>query len=172
MRKNPKFDRMLDLVTDIVNSGKKCIIFSNWTNVIIPAKELLDSKGFKTALYTGENSGTREQEMQEFLTNPKCTVMLGTIGAMGTGLTLTVATTAIFLDEPWNRALKDQAEDRIHRIGTSESPNIITIMCKDTIDEKINNIVYRKGKLSDVLIDKEEDIKKNPAILNYLLNIR
>ena len=104
------------------------------------------------------------------MTDKSCKVICGTIGAMGTGLTLTEATTIIFLDEPWNRAIKDQAEDRAHRIGTTENLTIITIMCKNTIDEKINNIVYRKGKMSDIIVDKEEDLFKNPQMLNYLLS--
>ena len=167
---NPKFDRMLELVEDIVAEGKKCIVFSNWTAVLNPAYDLLVQKGYQPALYTGENKDTREDDKLRFKTDPKCKVICGTIGAMGTGLTLTEATTVIFLDEPWSRAIKDQAEDRAHRIGTTENLNIITIMCKDTIDEKIHNIVYRKGKMSDIIVDKEEDLFKNPNVINYLLS--
>ena len=167
---NPKFDRMLELVEDIVAEGKKCIVFSNWTAVLNPAYDLLVQKGYQPALYTGENKDTREDDKLRFKTDPKCKVICGTIGAMGTGLTLTEATTVIFLDEPWSRAIKDQAEDRAHRIGTRENLNIITIMCKDTIDEKIHNIVYRKGKMSDIIVDKEEDLFKNPNVINYLLS--
>lgn len=170
IKDNPKLDRLLEIVEDVVGSGEKCIVFSNWTNVINPAYELLKSKGFDPALYTGENSKDRESEKQRFKTDTKCKVILGTIDAMGTGLTLTEATTCIFLDEPWNRAKKDQCEDRIHRIGTNKKPNIITLMCKGTIDEKIHNIVYRKGKIADIIIDREEDIFKNPKLLNYLLS--
>lgn len=168
---NPKFDRMLELIEEVVANDGKCIIFSNWTNVINPAFELVKSKGYNPALYTGENKDDREKEKQRFLTDDSCKVMLGTIDAMGTGITLTVANTAIFLDEPWNRAKKDQCEDRIHRIGTKQNPNIITLLCKGTIDERINNIVYRKGKLSDIIVDREEDILRNPKLLNYLLSI-
>lgn len=168
---NPKFDRMLDIIDEVVQSGKKCIVFSNWTDVIEPAYELAKEHHYNPAIYTGNNKDSREAEKERFKKDPKCNVLFGTIGAMGTGLTLNEATTAIFLDEPWNRALKDQCEDRIHRIGTSESPNIITLMCKGTIDERINNLVYRKGKLSDIIIDKEEDIMKNPKLIDYLLNI-
>lgn len=168
---NPKFDRMVEIIEDIVENGEKCIVFSNWTDVLIPAYELLDSKGYCPALYTGQNKDTREKEKDRFMTSPGCKVLCGTIGAMGVGLTLTAANTVIFLDEPWNRATKDQCEDRIHRIGTKSSPNIITIMCKDTIDERINNIVYRKGKMSDIIVDKEEDILKDPKLLNYLLSM-
>ena len=167
---NPKFDRLLEIVEDIVAEGKKAIVFSNWTAVLNPAYELLKEKGYQPALYSGDNKDTREDDKVRFKTDPNCKVICGTIGAMGTGLTLTEATTVIFLDEPWNRAIKDQAEDRAHRIGTTEHLNVITIMCKDTIDEKIHNMVYRKGKMSDIIVDKEEDLFKNPNLINYLLS--
>ena len=133
--------------------------------------ELLQKHKYQPAMYTGKNKDIREKEKDRFMTDPKCKVFLGTMDAMGTGLTLTAANTVIFLDEPWNRAKKDQCEDRVHRIGTKDSPNIITIMCKGTIDERINDLITKKGKMSDVLIDKEEDLMKNPKIVNYLLSI-
>lgn len=169
---NPKYKRMCEIIEDVAEAGGKAVVFSFWTNIINPAFDLLKSMGYNPALYTGENTDSRESEKERFMTNPSCKVILGTVGAMGTGLTLTAANTAIFLDDPWNRATKDQCEDRIHRIGTTGSVNIITIMCKDTIDERINDIVYRKGKLSDVIIDREEDIRKNPKVLDYLLSIK
>ena len=58
--------------------------------------------------------------------------------------------------------MKLQAEDRCHRIGTKSTVNIITLLCKDTIDERIHNIITRKGILSDTLVDNKysiEDIK-------------
>ena len=168
---NPKIDRMLEIVTEVVESGGKCLVYSNWTNILNPAYDVLVKAKFNPAIYTGQNKDTRESEKDRFMTDSSCKVLLGTIDAMGVGLTLTAANTVIFLDEPWNRAKKDQCEDRVHRIGTKESPNIITIMCKGTIDEKINDIVYRKGKLSDIIIDKEEDIMNNKKLLNYLLSL-
>jgi SNF2 family DNA or RNA helicase len=168
---NPKFDRMIEIIDEVVLNGGKCVVFSNWTNVINPAFDLVSTKGYKPALYTGENTDVREKEKDRFMNDDACKVILGTIDAMGTGLTLTAANTVIFLDDPWNRAKKDQCEDRVHRIGTTASPNIITIMCKGTIDEKINNLVYKKGKLSDIIVDKEENIMNNPKLLNYLLSL-
>ena len=167
---NPKFERLLELIQEVVDNGNKAIVFSNWTDVLNPAFNMLQEQGFNPALYTGLNKDTREDEKRRFKPDDKCKVICGTIGAMGTGLTLTEATTVIFLDEPWNRAIKDQAEDRAHRIGTTISLNVITIMCKDSIDEKIHNIVYRKGKMSDIIVDKEEDLFRNPSVINYLLS--
>lgn len=171
VKDNPKFDRMMELLEDVVSEGNKAIVFSNWTDVLVPAYELAKSKNYNPAIYTGHNTKDREKEKDRFKNDKSCKVIFGTIGAMGTGLTLTEANTVIFLDEPWSRAIKDQCEDRVHRIGTKDSPNIITIMCRGTIDERINSLVYRKGKLSDILIDKEEDIINNKKLLNYLLSL-
>ena len=71
----------------------------------------------------------------------------------------TEADTIIFLDEPWTMADKLQAEDRCHRIGTKTSVNIITLLCKNTIDERIHELITSKGELSDMLVDKKKDIK-------------
>lgn len=157
INESAKFERLKELVFDIINNDNKVIIFSNWTKVIDIAKNEL--KEYNPAFIVG-SSTIQERKTQEniFMTDNNCRVILGTIGAMGTGLTLTSGTTVIFLDEPWTRADKDQAIDRCHRIGTKEKINIITLVCKNTIDEKIYQLVQDKGNLSDNLID---NIKNN-----------
>ena len=73
------------------------------------------------------------------------------------------------MDHPWNRALYDQAVDRCHRIGQNQNITIYNIMCKDTIDERIWNIVNEKGELSDAIVDGK--ISKNKMeLLEYLIS--
>ncbi len=103
------------------------------------------------------------------MTNPNCKVIIGTTGAMGTGITLTAGSTVIFLDSPWNRALKEQAEDRAHRIGTTSNVNVITLVCKNTIDERIEDLVMQKGKMSDALVDGKIQFNRD-AVIDFLLN--
>ena len=87
---------------------------------------------------------------------------------MGTGLTLTAGTVEIFMDEPWNRANKEQAEDRCHRVGTKENVTIYTLLCKNTIDERINELVEEKGAMADMMVDGK--ITANKAqVLEYLI---
>ena len=119
---------------------------------------------------SGENTDIREQEKKRFRKDDKCRCICGTIGAMGTGVTLTEATTVIFLDEPWNRGIKEQAEDRAYRIGTTSTVTIITIIAKDTIDEKLHELVYKKGKMSDIIVDKEVDAVTNEKMVQFLLS--
>ena len=167
---NAKFEELINIAEELKMNNEKFIVYSNWTSVLNSAYELLRSKGFNPAIYTGENTDTRQEEKKRFKTDPKCTCICGTIAALGTGETLTEATTVIFLDEPWNKGTKDQAEDRTYRIGTKGSVNIITIIAKDTIDEKLHELVYKKGKMSDIIVDKEIDATANESMVKYLLS--
>lgn len=168
VKESAKLDRMEELVEELTSSGQKAIIFSNWTEVTSVVKERL--KKYNPAYIAGEvKADDRMSEVNRFQNDSKCKVIIGTTGAMGTGLTLTAAQTVIFLDSPWNRALKDQAEDRCHRIGTKGTVNVITICCKNTIDERIEDIVYRKGLMSDMLVDGKGG-KIDMSIINMLIS--
>ena len=98
-----------------------------------------------------------------------CKIIIGTTGAMGTGLNLFKADTVIFLDHPWNKAIYDQCVDRCHRIGQTENITIYNMICKDTIDERIWELVNKKGALSDAIVDGKV-IGNKKEVLQYLLS--
>lgn len=166
VKESAKLDRLEEIVEELAENKEKCIIFSNWTDMTAPTYERL--KRFNPAIITGETKD-RVAEQDKFMNDGSCKCIIGTIGAMGTGLTLTAATTVIFLDSPWNRANKEQAEDRAHRIGTKSNVNIITLVCKDTIDERIEELVHQKGAMADALVDGKMDTSKS-QIIDFLLN--
>ena len=163
-----KLDRMEELVADAVENGNKVVIFSNWTQMTTPIAERLMK--YNPAVITGEiNTDTRQQMIDKFQNVDSCKVIVGTIGAMGTGLTLTRGTVEIFLDHPWNRALYDQAVDRCHRIGQKNNVTIYNLLCKDTIDERIWEIVNKKGMMSDYMVDGKVDGMHKAELLSYLI---
>lgn len=165
IQESAKMDRMVELVQEIVASGQKAIIFSNWESITEVAREKL--KSYNPAYITGATKADeRMKEVERFQNDDKCRVIIGTIGAMGTGLTLTAAQNVIFLDSPWNMALKAQAEDRAHRIGTKGTVSVITLCCRDTIDERIEELVEKKGQIADALVDGKISIDD----INYLLS--
>lgn len=165
VQESAKMERMIELVQEIVASGQKAIIFSNWESITEVAKEKL--KSYNPAYITGATKADeRMKEVDRFQNDDKCKVIIGTIGAMGTGFTLTAAQNVIFLDSPWNMALKAQAEDRAHRIGTKGTVNIITLVCKNTIDERIEELVEKKGQIADALVDGKASVDD----INFLLS--
>ena len=164
-----KMDRMDEIVEEVASVGEKCIVFSQWSTMTNVARKKL--KRFNPAYITGEvKSEDRMAEIDRFQNDPDCKVIVGTIGAMGTGLTLTAASTVIFLDEPWNRGIKDQAEDRAHRIGTRGTVRVVTIITVDSVDEGVYNLVQKKGKMADLLIDGKVDGRNIDTALDYLLS--
>lgn len=165
VQESAKMERMIELVHEIVTSGQKAIIFSNWESMTEVARDKL--KSYNPAYITGATKADeRMKEVERFQNDSKCKVIIGTIGAMGTGLTLTAAQNVIFLDSPWNMALKAQAEDRAHRIGTKGTVFIITLCCRDTIDERIEELVEKKGQIADALVDGKISVDD----INYLLS--
>jgi len=155
IKKNPKLDRLEQLVEEAVYSGTKVIVYSNWVEGIKPALARL--KKYNPVVITGETKDAdRQSIVNQFQTDDTVKVILGTIGALGTGLTLTAATEVIFLDEPWNEATKEQACDRAYRIGTTSNVTIHTIMTHGTYDEDVHLIVEGKGDLAHAIVDKDD----------------
>lgn len=165
VQESAKMDRMVEIIEEISASGQKAIVFSNWESMTEIAREKL--KSYNPSYITGATKADeRMKEVERFQNDKNCKVIIGTIGAMGTGLTLTAAQNVIFLDSPWNMALKAQAEDRAHRIGTQGTVNVITLVCKNTIDERIEELVEKKGQIADALVDGKVSIED----INYLLS--
>jgi SNF2 family DNA or RNA helicase len=163
-----KLDRMEELVDDAISNNKKVIIFSNWTQITDEVYKRLSSR-YHCLQITGQ---TKDEERQiivnKFQEDNNCKIVIGTTGAMGTGITIHAASVEIFMDEPWSKALKDQAEDRAHRIGQTKNLTIYSLLTKNTIDEKIHAIVYKKGLLSDRIVDQV--VMDKGQLVDYLLS--
>lgn len=76
--------------------------------------------------------------------------------AGGTGLNLTGADTVIFYDSWWNPAVEEQAADRAHRMGQQHTVQVLKIIAKGTIEEKMNDLQERKRHLIEEVIDPED----------------
>ena len=162
-----KLDRMEELVEDAVENGRQVVIFSNWTQI---TSVICDRLGkYSVGVITGDTKDEDRQALVNAFQENKLNVMVGTIGAMGTGITLTAGTVEIFLDEPWNKANKEQAEDRCHRIGQNSNLTIYTLLTKGTIDERIHQIVERKGMMADAIVDGQIKMDKG-QLVDFLLS--
>lgn len=169
LSKNSKLKRLLELLEDAKDRGEKTIIFSNWVEPLRTIYKFVSQK-YKTCTFTGTMTDqAREKNKRVFQTNPNYTVLLGTIGAAGTTHTFTAASNIIFYDEPWNATDKEQAEDRAYRIGTKNSLKIFTLLSRDTVDDRVHNILFEKGATASYIVDGKLDFRNNPDLYYKLL---
>ena len=151
-----KYERARQIVFEAAENNEKTIIFSCFTTPFEAELECLNLKRelemYNPAMIIGDTKDRMEQ-VDKFQNDPTCKVIIGSIGAMGVGLTLNAASNVIFLDEPWNQAIKDQAIDRSHRVGTKNNVKVYTLMCKDTVDEGVHKTVTKKGRLALEIVD-------------------
>lgn len=171
LTKNAKLSRLLEMLDDILaEPNEKVVIFSNWVEPLRTLYKFV-SKKYKCCCYTGTMSpDDREKHKQAFLNNPERRVMLGTIGALGTSHTLTVARNVIFYDSPWNPSDIEQAEDRCHRPGTTSTVYVYSLITKDTVDEKVHEILSNKDGTAKYIVDNELDLRSHPDLFDILLS--
>ena len=151
-----KYERALQIIEEAVSNGEKVIVYSNFTtpftseNVEVNFRSRIQQ--YNPAMIIGDTKDRMEQ-IEKFQTDPECKVMVGSIGAMGVGITLTAANVVIFLDQYWNKAIEDQGIDRCHRVGTKDTVRVYVLMCKGTVDEGVFKTVHTKGRLADKIVD-------------------
>lgn len=162
---NAKFERANELIDEAVANGKNVVVFSCFSKVIAPFFEQLKHNG---CIVTSDMVN-KQLVIDDFMKDKNKKVICGTIGVLGTGFTLTKASVVIFLDSPWTRADKDQAEDRTHRIGAKENVTIYTLVAKNTIDEVVEDIVYHKGEIADYLVDGQLKSRYVSQVIDMLL---
>lgn len=167
---NPKLDRVKDMLEEITESGHKALIFSQWEKVTEVYKEAL--KDYNPAYIVGAVAvEDRQKEVYRFQQDPSCKVAIGTIGAMGTGLTMTAASYVFFVDKKYWDAENKQAEDRAHRIGTETTVNIISLVAKNTCDEGIEELLRENKALFDRVVEGKGSSVDIKAILAKILQL-
>lgn len=168
---NPKLDRIRDMLEEeIIPNGYKAIIFSQWEQITALYVEAL--KEYNPIYITGKVSPEdRQKKVNVFQTDPECKLAIGTIGAMGTGLTLNKASYVFFVDKLWNSGENSQAEDRAHRIGTAGTVNVISMVAKGSIDEGVEEYLLENKDLFDRIVDGKGSKADIKTILNKLLSL-
>lgn len=169
VQESAKMSYAEDLVKDEIANGGKVLILSNWTSVTRPCAEIMSKYSKKVAYITGEQKDKYSQQ-EMFQTDDECRVVVGTTGAMGVGIDLFKASLIIFLDEPWTQGDKDQARDRAYRQGLTHALRIVTLITKDTIDERVADIVRQRGGLANRLVDGQADFEDKAKLVDFLLS--
>lgn len=166
-----KILRAVDLAQQIVDNGDKVVIFSVFKETANVLYEKL--KDYKPLLNTGDISDKEIQEnINKFQTDDTRKIFIGTFAKCSTGITLNKASYMICIDSCWTAALCQQAEDRIHRIGSTQPVFIYYLSCTNTIDDRVEEIVTDKGAISDYVIDDQVSAQQMESLKKYLLELQ
>lgn len=123
-------------------------------------------------LGTGDISDAQvAQNITLFQEDPKYKVFLGTVSKCGTGVTLNTASYLICIDTPWTAALQEQVEDRIDRITNVKSATIYRLICQDSIDEVVEQIIETKQAVSDFIVDDVKNDKIVKILQTYIQDL-
>lgn len=160
VNQSAKLDRLYELVEEITSQGDKILVFNTFKGAA--QEEFNRLEVFGPLLCTGDQSDEEiSYNKKLFESDDSKKVMIATWQKMGTGHTLTAANYCIFVDTPWTDADFQQSADRIYRIGQNKKVTIITLVTKDSYDERVLNILENKKVLSSFLVDKESSTNLN-----------
>ncbi|KXA12358.1 protein, SNF2 family [Clostridium perfringens] len=143
-----------EIVKDASESGKKILLFSQFTSVLKKIEEDFKKEEISYLYLDGGTSAKdRLERVKKFNEDSNIKVFLISLKAGGVGLNLTSASMVIHFDPWWNPAVEDQATDRAHRFGQENKVKVIKLVAKDTIEEKIVLMQEDKRELIQSLMD-------------------
>lgn len=155
VKSNAKLTWLTENLTEMVEEGRKILIFSQFTGMLSLIEEELQRLNIDYSLLTGKTR-SRQTQIDDFQEGRK-PVFLISLKAGGTGLNLTTADTVIHFDPWWNPAAERQATDRAHRIGQLNPVFVYKLIAQGTVEEKIHEMQQHKQGLADsILSDKEQ----------------
>lgn len=143
------------------NPAAKLVLFSQWTTCLDLLATMLDVMGVRFARFDGRVNSIDERGdiITEFKEQRTCSVLLTSLGAGGEGLNLTFANHVILMEPYWNVAAEQQAVDRLHRIGQTQTTHVLRLFTADSIENWVQDIQAKKSKeLERLLSGKEQDL--------------
>ena len=148
-----KIEELLKIIAEEKVNGHKILLFSSYKKALDLINQKLTNNKISSYYISGEVPAKKRMELVENFNKDDTDVFMITIKAGGTGLNLTSATVVIHLDLWWNPQVENQATDRAHRIGQKNTVEVIRIISKGTIEERILELQNKKRKLAEVLIE-------------------
>ncbi len=152
-----KLDLLLEELRDVLASGHRALVFSQFTSFLHLVQRAIDKEGVDY-LYLDGKTRDRQALVERFQSADGPPLFLISLKAGGLGLNLTNADYIFLLDPWWNPAVEAQAIDRAHRIGRQKPVVAYRLIARDTVEEKILDLQARKRELADSIISEDNSV--------------
>ncbi|MER2007875.1 MAG: DEAD/DEAH box helicase [Psychrobacillus sp.] len=153
-----KYEQLMEILEDCRMTGRRVLVFSQFTQMLAIIRRQLIKQGAPYFYIDGQTPPVDRVSLCERFNNGEGDLFLVSLKAGGTGLNLTGADTVILYDLWWNPAVEQQAADRAHRMGQTNEVQVIRLVAKGTIEEKITQLQHRKQNLIEEVIHSGQDI--------------
>ncbi|SDX21635.1 Superfamily II DNA or RNA helicase, SNF2 family [Marininema mesophilum] len=153
-----KSEQLYELLEELLANNRRVLIFSQFTSMLAIIREELELSEIPYHYLDGRTPVKERLEMANQFNAGEKEIFLISLKAGGTGLNLTGADTVILYDLWWNPAVEQQAADRAHRIGQKKAVQVIKLIAKGTIEEKIHELQQKKKALIDQVIQPGEQL--------------
>lgn len=142
----------VDILKKAISGQHKTLIFSQFTSVFPNLEKMLTNENIEFLKITGQTKAEERIHLVNKFNEGNTPVMLISLKAGGTGLNLQSADTVIHLDPWWNVSVENQATDRAHRIGQKNQVNVIKLVAKNTIEDKVLELQTAKKELAETIM--------------------
>lgn len=154
--RSAKFEQLMQIIEESRQSGRRVLIFSQFTKMLELIGRNLSNQGLPFFYLDGQTPSKERVEISNRFNAGERNIFLISLKAGGTGLNLTGADTVILYDIWWNPAVEEQAADRAHRIGQLNVVQVIKLVARGTIEEKMNELQEKKRHLVEEIIHSDE----------------
>jgi superfamily II DNA or RNA helicase len=145
-----KLRRLVEIVSEAADGGRKVIVFSYFRDVLETVAEALAGRDGVPGLpvvgpLTGDISPTERQAMVDELTNASGpAVLVSQIKAGGVGLNIQAASVIIIAEPQLTPSIEEQAIARAHRMGQVRPVDVHRLLCEDSVDQRILELLADK----------------------------
>ena len=146
VKTSAKLEQLMEMLPEMLAEGRRVLLFSQFTSMLSLIEDELKARNIPWVKLTGQTQ--KRDEVIDRFTSGQVPLFLISLKAGGVGLNLPQADTVIHFDPWWNPAAENQATDRAHRIGQTQSVWVIKLVAQGTIEERILALQERKAELA------------------------
>jgi len=145
----------------------KVVVFSQFVRLLDRLAVRLSAKSVTFVRLQGNMTpGKRAEAINTFQANQDVRVILCSTHAAGVGVTLTAGNTVVLLDPWWNKAVEEQAIDRVHRIGQSKKVDVVRVVAENTVEEQILAVQDLKRGIFEAALSSDGKQRRMDVIFN------
>jgi hypothetical protein len=152
-----KIEILDEILDEALEGGLQVVVFSQYVKMIEILTRHLDRRKMSHLVLTGSTKD-RGRIVRRFNSGQHEKVLLASLLAGGVGIDLTGASVVLHYDRWWNPAKENQATDRVHRIGQRRFVQVFKLLTRNTIEERIDELIRKKTDLMEQIVAPTEDV--------------